>query len=483
MELRIKPHKVYKPLFEGLSGQLETPRIVVVPAPRHSYKSTHFAATAIGHYLAFPNNDVIIAVDADTNAGEGVLAEIKSYIVGKGLPTDGTWVINRADRLWCKSQTNCIRVYAVQNNRKDDINETKGNKTINSASLIIFDETQKIWSKEHLIQAISTFGRQVRKGYSTIIIGGNKERGYHHWFNKFVEEIKDDPEYIVINPTYLIAPAWVNQMMWKIINTLKANDPQEYEYVYLGNTKAIASNVVFPQFKREKHWLARKDCPSNKFEDLIIGIDHATANDALAATPVALLDSGKMLTLERFYDSPKQSGGIKAPSEQAYLFRDYLLYLDKKYGLVGSKINICLSIDCAASGFIAQIRLLKDTDRKNYELWNLVTIHEFTNKDKERNLGIIRDAFRNDLLIILKDDDNHQFHMRIGNAPIVIDQLITELESQVYNENRLLDKKVKNDCTDALEYSMVPLLIDCYHIYFPNQKYRYNEKTGFIEEY
>jgi hypothetical protein len=180
MVLKIKPLKKYAPLFNGLSGEIDKPMFVAVPSPRHSYKSTHFAQCALAHYHAFPNCDVIVGVDADTNAGEGIFAEIQSYIIAKGLNDTEMWVFKNK-RIYRKDQQNQIRIYVVQTTKKDDINVTKGKKALRAASLVLFDETQKLWGAVQLEQALATFGRQMRDGYSLTVIGGNKERGYNHF--------------------------------------------------------------------------------------------------------------------------------------------------------------------------------------------------------------------------------------------------------------------------------------------------------------
>jgi len=494
--LECKPLKEYLPLYEGLSGKLSEPRIVSIPAPRHSYKTTHLAESALAHYVVFRNCDIIIGVDKVTEAGEGVLAEIKSYIIGKGLNKNNSWELDKKDELYHRAQTNRIRVYAAQTQKRADINITKGKKALRPASMIIFDEVQKLHSREVLLNAISTFTRQAREvvdtdaqvktGYSLLVLAGNKERNRHHWYNKWIEEIRQDNSFMLIEPTYLIAPKYVGQLTQKIIDNLMKNDVDEYNYMYLGKSTGIDKNAAFPQFNRSIHLKKKSSLLHvSKADDVVIGVDHASANDALTAVPLALLNDGKTIALERFYDSPKVNG-IKAPSEQAYLFRDYLVWLNRRYNFVGNQTQVCISIDCAAAGFIAQLRLLKDTDRANAALWSLISIYEFTNKDKERNLGIIRDVLRNQLITILEDEEDWVWHIRPAGMKLKEDQLVYELEAQIYIYDEQgkgrLDPTIPNDLTDALEYAVIPLFINCFHVYFPSQKYVYDDKTGYVKE-
>ena len=62
--------------------------------------------------------------------------------------------------------------------------------------------------------------------------------------------------------------------------------------MYLGDIYASANDVVFPQFDRSKHYLARNQLEEKYIVSVIFGVDHATANDTFAVVPVAILDDG-----------------------------------------------------------------------------------------------------------------------------------------------------------------------------------------------
>ena len=75
-----------------------------------------------------------------------------------------------------------------------------------------------------------------------------------------------------------------------------------------------AEGLVFPLFKREKHYITlsehNKRYGRHRIERVIYGTDGANTNDSTAIVPLAILDNGMAVTLPMFYHNPKINGQI-----------------------------------------------------------------------------------------------------------------------------------------------------------------------------
>ena len=197
---------------------------------------------------------------------------------------------------------------------------------------------------------------------------------------------------------------------------------------------------------------------------IIVGIDHATANDTFAVVPIAILDDGTTQTLEIMYSDPDETNATLAPTEQCELLDNFLNFLDEKYGIVYNNLPTYLSIDGAASPFIAQVNHTKRTSY-NRQLWKQIKVSPFTMKKKDINMGIIKNAFAYGVLTILNEGAT------MWNGMKNVHRLRNEIEKQRYKGiTRKLDPAIKNDLVDALEYGLIPYYINSFNISFPVRK-------------
>ena len=244
--------------------------------------------------------------------------------------------------------------------------------------------------------------------------------------------------------------------------------------MYLGDIYANTSDVVFPQFNRQNNYKLAHKLEHHFISTLIVGVDHATANDTFAVVPVAILDDGTTQTLEVCYDDPEETNRTLAPSEQCELLDTFLHYLDEKYGIAYNQLKTILSVDGAAAPFIAQLKHLKHTS-EHRAMWRFIDIKAFTMKKKDMNMGIIKNAFAYNVLTILNEGSY------MWNRSANKHRLAHEIEAQRY-KNGKLDPKIKNDLCDALEYGLVPYYTNCYNLSFPVRNQREKERSSHYEE-
>ena len=445
---------VYKELV------LDNYQYFILSSGRVSGKST---ALVLMWWLAinkYPDDDVMVLQATTIEIKDSLINEIEAFLENSGFDvgTDETheWVIPKSKEIVYKRGQKGKTYFRALTDANGG-QRTRGIKVKNKLSLVMFEEAQKNKDANSIEQAIATFVRQLDKGAKMIIVGNNESVG--HWFIDFVNEKKLDKKWCYIYACYKDIWSLINKQTQDLIEDMKKTNPIEYRRIYLGDIFASTSDVVFPQFSRDKNYKLAKDIGDNKrFSNLILGVDHATANDTFAIVPVAILDDGTTQTLDVCYDDPEETQRTISPTEQCEILDEFLEFLNNKYRLEQNGINIVISVDGAAAPFIAELRHKQRTSRNM--IWHKLHIEKFTLKKKDINLGVLRNAFHYGVLTILNegyknwrgDMNNHR--------------LVHEIESQRF-KNGKLDPKIKNDLCDALEYGVIPYYSNCYNISFP----------------
>jgi hypothetical protein len=287
----------------------------------------------------------------------------------------------------------------------------------------------------------------------------------------YVNEKRQDPEWCYIYANCYHIWGLLNEQTKNFIENSKRVNYTEFRRVFLGDINANTSDVVFPQFTRAKNYKQAHKIDEHYIVTLIIGVDHATANDTFAVVPVAILDDGTTQTLEICYDDPEETNRTLAPTEQCEILERFLNFLDEKYGIADNRLQTVLSVDGASAPFIAQLKHLKRT-AKNKRLWNVISIKGFTMKKKDINMGIIKSAFAYGVLTILNEGS------LMWDGKENVHRLAKEIERQRY-KNGKLDPAIKNDLVDALEYGLIPYYNNRYNISFPIRKRDFEQSAHY----
>jgi len=473
MELEIEVPEIYEPSFNDLEDDWCKKNLWY--SPRTSWKSSGLGRIILLYYDAFPDYDVCIGVDKDTNAGDGVLSEFQAFIESEGLNDYGEWKIT-PKCIYRKGHRNQIRVYPVQTNKRTDVNATKSKKLIRPISLFIMDEVQKLHNKEILLNCLSTFLRQMKAGHSKVILAGNPDRAAM-WFTEFYKSKLKDPEWTVLRPTYRDIIEWIPKALLHEIEDLKLNDPVAYAQIYEGDLDAAGWEVVFHSFIRSKHYIDRralieldKKMGYGAFiNTIIIGVDDAESQDAIAATAVTVHQSGLLRAQESFYLSCKEESIKPALTKRCEMIVEFLDYINAHFN-PEHRIPIIMSFDCA-SGMYRQMTVLASTDT-NYMRWRNVKMFPYTTKqDKEKQLDEINAAFYNGVLTVVNVD---KFSPKYSN-----EKLVEQIKDLRLLENKKIDPNIPNDCTDALQYAVMMVLRNPYSLTFPARKARYEQDQSF----
>lgn len=469
MELEIEVPEVYEPSFNDLGDNWCKKNLWY--SPRTSWKSSGLGRIILLYYEYFPDYDVCVGVDSLTNAGEGVLSEFQAFIESENLNEYGDWVYG-ARCIYKKGHKNQIRVYSVQTNEKNNVNATKSKKLIRPISLFIMDEVQKLHNKEILLNCLSTFLRQMKKGHSKVILAGNPDRAAM-WFHEFYKAKLEDEEWTVLKPTYKDIIEWIPMALLHEIEDLEKNDPISYKQIYLGDLDAAGWEVVFHSFIESKHYIDRRVLMEldeklgmgSFINSIIIGVDDAESQDAIAATALTVHHNGLLRAQESFYVSCKEMPVKPALTERCKMIIKYLDYINEHFN-PEHHIPIIFSIDCA-SGMYRQLSVMASTD-PDYMRWRNVKILPYKSKqDKENQLDEINAAIFNGVLTIVNVD---KFSPQYSNA-----KLVEQIKALRLLPNKKIDPTIPNDCTDALQYAVMLVLLNPYNLTFPERLKRYEQ--------
>lgn len=445
---------VYKEIF------LDNYRYFILSSGRVSGKTSILVAMWWVYINKYQDRDIVILQATATEIKDSIINEIEKFLRNSGYDVGddvkNEWYIPKSkDRIVHKGQVGKTFFYPITDSRGGQ--RSRGINTTNKISLVMYEEAQKNADRNVLEQSVITFIRQLDKMAKLVIVGNNETVG--HWFVDYVEEKRHDDEWCYIYSNCYHIWNLLNEQTQNFIENSKKLNYTEFRRVFLGDINANTSDVVFPQFVRAKHYKKAYELVQHYITTLIIGIDHATANDTFAVVPVAILDDGTTQTLEIMYNDPTETNRTLAPTEQCELLEKFIDFLDDKYGIADNQLKTIMSVDGAASPFIAQLKHLKKTAKRK-ELWRFIEIKAFTMKKKDINLGIIKNAFAYGVLTILNEGG------RKWDGSLNEHRMAKEIEKQRY-KNGKLDPAIPNDLCDALEYGLIPYYSNCYNLSFP----------------
>lgn len=221
-----------------------------------------------------------------------------------------------------------------------------------------------------------------------------------------------------------------------------------------------AEGLVYPLFRRERHYLTPKHfaeiAGNHRIVTMIYGVDGANANDATAIEPLAILDNGQAVVLEGFYHDPKANGQI-SNQQLAPLIWDYMTDMDEKYHLSESGTQFCTVIDCAAADLVLNL---------GYVLPENYNVQKFTKKDILATTDTVNNALGRNAIYIL-DFGGWKNYVKDYVWVPGERQLVTDLEAMTWDERnpRTYDASIPNDSADAFRYAVSAYYTNPYNLW------------------
>lgn len=230
-----------------------------------------------------------------------------------------------------------------------------------------------------------------------------------------------------------------------------------------------AEGLVFPLFKREKHYLTPQEYSAkygkNSIYAVIFGVDGATTNDSTSIEPLAIMSNGQAVAIEPYYHNPKVNGQI-SNEQQIPLIKRYLEDLEKRYGFYRNGATFYTPVDCASADLCLSLQ---------YHLPDYYNVRPFTHKNILQTTDVVNNAFSRNLVCILNFGGYFNYYRNqfvSGERQVVVD-----LELMTWDKNNeKYDSSVPNDCADALRYAICTFYANPENLWeTPDAEKRYKE--------
>lgn len=349
-----------------------------------------------------------------------------------------------------------------------DIHRTKGFQAHKKVSLVVGEELQQVPGIGHLKEATATFVRSFKENTQSIYMF-NPPRLASHWMNEYFRLKQYDDDYLCLHTSYQdIARELPPQALREILLEKKIN-PSNYKWQFLGLTEGLFG-AVYSSFNREKHLVSeetiRKLIKKVGVHQLLIGVDPASTIDSTAFIPYLLLKNGQGIVLNYFYHDPKQYGHINnhrlSPIIKRWLEEDIL----DRWGLSRyHRVDMVFDTNAVSNDLRNQLAYLLDTN---------FALQGYSQKNVIEMADIVQNALGRNAVLIL--DEGGYFEYSTRNFVYGKHPLVQQLEQVIWNEDGSgFEKKIPNDCTDALTYVLAFIYKNPANLHFPDIGYFYEQ--------
>jgi len=442
----------------------------------------------IGNLLMLmnPYSDGIVARVSYGSLGDSSYAEVQASIEEMGESIAEQFKFKRSP-LRIERVGNSGTIYFIGYGGSNT-SRTKSIKTKHKIKFVILEETQELKNEENLQQALASFRRHFGENVKVFILG-NPYPQKVHWFSKFIEQHKFDPDWLVMNVTYLDILPFVNDYDLKEILKMKLNNPEYYRWFYLGEMTG-GFGMVYPMFRREKYTITPSEweyvlANSNiRPVGLLVGGDGAVNNDCTSFVPGVLLNNGQVVIGPIFNHDPKRDGAVGYHQ----LVQDKLLYwFEKVAGMfhLGTlmefsmmpnstrNLPVWFRIDSAAADLIAEARFF---------LGGRASVGPVKKDHVPQMVATVQSAILNENIVIINYGGEHNYttnKFERTDSNLLCDQL----ESLIWNEKQdNYDPSVPNDTSDAFTYLITSWFKNPENIQYFNIAKMKNRQTLLISD-
>lgn len=221
---------------------------------------------------------------------------------------------------------------------QDDFEKLKSS-AIDNIIAVWYEEAAEFKDAEEFDQTNITFMRQVHPlaDYVQFYWSYNPPRNPYSWINKWAEECKNLPDYLVHESTYQVDTlGFVTPQMLADIARIKENDYDYYRYIYLGEPVGLGTNVYnYSLFQ------VIKELPQDeRILYLLYGLDTGHQQSATACIVAGVTNKRNLIVLENWYYDPVMLERKLAPSEISDKIYSYVRQTERKYAKPIYKMTI-----------------------------------------------------------------------------------------------------------------------------------------------
>ena len=414
----------YNPLFVPSVSE------IVEESGRCTAKSTSNEILAISLMLQSKYNNIWYCRSEKSDIRETVFSSMIATIQMLQLENSFSWSL-APYQIVCKESKAICYFGAINGKTDDDMTATKGfTPQFRSLALCILDEADQVKHQNHITAWESTAVRFMLS-YGKIIFAYNPPMSKSHWAVKFfADKIKNGASRIYC--TWEDIRGLLTPKTIAIIEKFKRDDPDYYEYWYLGKS-IIFKGMVYPHFKRDQHIvnLHKLLYKGESVYELILGLDEGTASDSTCVTALAVMRSGVAVVLDCFENDPLIRGQ-QSPAQQSRALWDFLCGLLTKFPMLKT-VQRNWIFECAEGGQMLKLQFEQDT----HENCCLVT-----QKSIMGDIKRVRSMLSEEVLLFHVDNNVNTM------------QLIKDIEAYVFDEKtNSIKKRQRDDTIDSLEYA------------------------------
>ena len=439
----------YKPLFEDDNHQ------VILKSGRDAGKSTAIYQLIVRNLFKY-DLDIIVARSNYGDLERSIFSGIVKYLEDEGL-IDFVTTRTRPLKIINNIQGNTIYFQGIGG---ADLSRTKGLEPSKKVSLFVVDECQQVPRKENLDQAFATFRRHFHNKHWKYVLAFNPEKSNAHWLNEEYRALEQVDDWLAIHTDYRKIAKMLTDIDLKAIRLEKRLNPDNYKYLYLGETDGLFGGVYYtfnPAFHTIKEKKAKEMIKSLGIYTVIIGVDAATTRDKTAFIPTIILNNGQGIVIDYFYHDPERFGAMS--NDQLYPYvAEWLDFILLKW-----QIPTTIPINMVFDPANADLRLLM-----SHKLPQRYAVFAYNNKKIVQMANIMQNIFSRNALYIV--DSGNIFNW-ITKQPLYEHPLIQQLTSVIWDESGVkFDPKIPNDATDALTYSTAFYYKNPNALYFPKMQ-------------
>lgn len=237
----------------------------------------------------------------------------------------------------------------------DSIDDTKGMiDEERPIVMVIIDELTEFFDKgegeDEIQNIIATFVRGNDDNFQMLYLF-NPPKNPKAPVNLWVKKMEERADCIHIHVDYRDVPVeWLGKKLIEEAEAMKLHDPKMYEWIWLGLAIGL-DDIIYYMFDEMKHVYKDGELETNP-SYFIIGVDYGQMNATTYQAFSLDFNQKKLIGLDEFYHSGRDSGKQKTPAEYAQEMRKLLDGLYKCYGRKGAYIYI----DPSAKGLAEEIK-------------------------------------------------------------------------------------------------------------------------------
>ena len=446
-------------------------------------KTNNTAKIGILTMLMYPYFDVIVARVSYGSLSDSSYAEVQASIEDMGDNIAEQFKFKRSP-LRIERIGNAGTIYFIGYGGSNT-SRTKSIKTKHKIKIVILEETQELKNQENLEQALASFRRHFGDDVKVFILG-NPYPQKVHWFSKYIEQHKFDPDFLVLNVTYLDILPFINDYDLKEILKMKLLNPEYYRWFYLGEMTG-GFGMVYPMFREDKYIITKEQWEIVKQKStihpigMIIGGDGAVNNDCTSFVPLILLNNGQAVVGPIFNHDPKTDGVIGYHQLVQNLLMRWFEQVANMFGL-GTILEyrmrrrclpVWIRIDSAAADLVAECQFF---------MGDRCSVGPVKKDHVPQMVSTVQSSLLNDNVIII--DYGGTFNYTLNKfIPSKTNLLAEQFLSLIWNEKQdNYDPVVPNDTSDAATYGIVSWFKNPENIQYFNIAKMKNRQTLLISD-